>query len=108
MNNLSYIWRQLAAAWTVAETIPNNVRSIKYDTDLNDDQKQAFDRKTINDRINENVTFITKDNKLIYPELKITKKLVSDAKPKSTGDKPPPKKIFSDIDLQTWCYNKVK
>jgi hypothetical protein len=54
------------------------------------------------------VTFITKDNKLIYPELKITKKLVSDAKPKSTGDKPPPKKIFSDIDLQTWCYNKVK
>ncbi len=75
--------------------------------DLKDDQKQAFDRKTINEHINEHVTFIEKDNKLIYPELKINQRIISDTKSKSGGGKAPPKKVFSDIDLQTWYYNKV-
>ena len=98
----------MAVAWKVTETIPDDVRLIKYDTELDNDRKQAFDRTTLNDRINKHVTFIAKDNKLIYPELKINQRLISEAKPKSTGDKAPPKKIFSDIDLQTWNYNKVR
>ena len=54
------------------------------------------------------MTFITKDNKLIYPELRIDQKhVLSDSKPKFGGGKSPPKKVFSDIDLQTWYYDKV-
>jgi hypothetical protein len=100
--------RQLSACWRPVETIPAGVHKMKYDTELNDDQKQAFDGKTLNDLIYEYATFITKDNKLIYPELKINQRIVLDSKLKSTSDKPPPKKIFSDIDLQTWYYNKVE
>ncbi len=99
----------MSAAWRPAETIPNGIRIKNYDTALDDDQKQAFDRKTLNDCINEHATFIARDNKLIYPELKINQRIVSDNKSKSSGgDKPPPKKVFSDIDLQTWFYNKVE
>ena len=75
---------------------------------MNDDDKQVFDRKTVNDRINKQVTFISKDNRLIYPELRVNQRIVLESKGKSTGDKPAPKKVFSDIDLQTWYYNKVK
>ncbi len=100
--------RQLSSAWKPTETIPNDIHTIKYDG-LDDDRKQAFDRKTLDDRINENVTFITKDHKLIYPELKVNQRIGSDAKTNPTsGGKPPPKKVFSDMDLQTWYYTKVK
>ena len=71
--------RQLSSAWKPTETIPNDIHTIKYDG-LDDDRKQAFDRKTLDDRINENVTFITKDHKLIYPELKVNQRIGSDAK----------------------------
>ena len=98
--------RQLSSAWKPTETIPNDIRTINYDG-LDDDRKQAFDRKTLDDRINENVTFVTKDHKLIYPELKINQRIGSDKKSNQTGGKPPPKKVFSDMDLQTWCYTKV-
>ena len=53
------------------------------------------------------MTFITRDNKLIYPELKINQRLVAEGKSKAAGGKPS-KRVFSDIDLQTWCYNKVQ
>ncbi|CAF3985284.1 unnamed protein product [Adineta steineri] len=98
--------RQVAASWKVAEKIPDDVHKIKY-ADLSDEQvKQAVDLKIINDRIYENVTFITKNHRLIYPELRISQRIISDTKSKPAHHKAPPKKIFSDIDLQTWCYTK--
>ena len=100
--------RQIAAAWTPVESLPTDVQSINYETDLNEDQKQAFDAKNINDRVNPKVLFLHKDKKLMYPELRITQKLAFDSKSKHTGDKPAPKRLFSELDLQTWYYNKVE
>jgi hypothetical protein len=100
--------RQIAAAWVPAETLPTDVRRINYETDLNADQQQAFDAKNIHDRLNPNALFLHKDKKLIYPELRVTQKLSFDSKSRHAGDKQPPKKLFSDLDLQTWYYNKVK
>lgn len=34
--------------------------------------------------------------------------IITDSKSKPSGGKAPPKKVFSDIDLQTWYYDKVK
>lgn len=75
---------------------------------MKSDEKQAIDTKPLSDQISENVTFITRDRKLIYPELKINKIYVSEVKAKSTTNKPPPKKVFPENDLQLWCFDKVK
>jgi hypothetical protein len=101
--------RQLSALWLpiVGLTTTDDIHSIDYATDLNDDQKQAFDVKTIDDRFNSNSLFLHKDKKLIYPELKVAQKLSSDTKSKGTNDRAASKKVFSDLDLQTWLYNKV-
>ena len=54
------------------------------------------------------MTFLTRNNKLIYPELKVNQRLVTDGKSKGAGSKPTSKRVFSDVDLQTWYYNKVQ
>lgn len=100
--------RQVSATWRPTETIPDDVYVKNYDTELNDDEKQNFDAKTLDDRVSEQATFLTRNNKLIYPELKINQRIVSDSKSKSAGTKPTSKRVFSDVDLQTWYYNKVK
>lgn len=100
--------RQISSAWRPTETILDDVSIIKYDTDLNDEEKQQFDVKTLDDRVTQHVTFLTRNNKLIYPELKVNQRLVTDSKSKGAGSKPTSKKVFSDVDLQTWYYNKVQ
>ncbi|CAF0809708.1 unnamed protein product [Rotaria sordida] len=98
--------RQIAADWKPIETIPNDIHKKIFEKDLTDDEKNGINQKPIHDRISENVTFIIKNKKLIYPELKIKQIIIPDSKPKSTSGKTPPKRIFSDIDLQAWCYDK--
>lgn len=73
---------------------------------MNDEEKQAFDNKKVEDCVNENSVFLIKDTRLMQPELKIKQRIVSEGKTKSTSGKPPPKKVFSDLDLQTWLYSK--
>ncbi|CAF1169688.1 unnamed protein product [Adineta ricciae] len=96
--------KQVAAAWQVTDTIPENVKTINT-KDLKDDEKQAVEGKPIDERVDQRVTFLTKDKKLIYPELKISQITASIGKQKSSGGKPS-KKVFSDTDLQTWYYDK--
>ena len=89
----------------MTDTIPENVKTVNT-KDLKDDEKQALEGKPIDERVDQHVTFLTKDKKLIYPELKISQIIASIGKQKSSGGKPS-KKVFSDTDLQTWYYDKV-
>ena len=100
--------RQISASWRPTETIPDDVRIKNYDTGLTEEEKQHFDAKTLDDRVTEHVTFLARNNKLIYPELKINQRIITEGKSKGAGSKPTSKKVFSDMDLQTWYYNKVQ
>ncbi|CAF0848442.1 unnamed protein product [Rotaria sp. Silwood1] len=105
-NNEKRTARQLAADWKPTETIPDDIQKINFEKGLTEDDKIVVNQKSIHDRISANVTFIYKNKKIIYPELKIKQIILPDSKPKSNTNKPPPKRVFSDIDLQTWCYDK--
>ncbi|CAM4769077.1 unnamed protein product [Rotaria magnacalcarata] len=98
--------RQLAAAWIPIETVPDDAIAKSYENDLNGDERNIIDSKAKQERISEHVTFIAKDKMLIYPELQINKVILPDSKSKLTTGKAPPKRIFSETDLQTWCYDK--
>ena len=98
----------MAASWKPTESVPHSVYRKNYDTDLNEDERTVVDERLIHFRISKNVTFITNVNRLIYPELKINQAVLLESKPKFNNDRSQQKKIFSDIDLQTWCYDKVR
>ncbi|CAF2617983.1 unnamed protein product [Rotaria sp. Silwood2] len=105
-NNEKKTARQLAADWKPVETIPNDIQKINFETGLNEDEKTVVIQQSTKGRISENVTFIIKNKKIIYPELKIKQIILPDSKPKSNTGNQQAKRVFSDIDLQTWCYDK--
>ena len=96
----------MAAEWTAVEGIPDDIRPIDYEKELTNDQKISLASKSVIDRISERSTFLTKNQKLIYPELRIQERIAPEQN-RRPGEKKDKKKIFSDIDLQTWFYDKV-
>lgn len=96
------IFRQTASQWKPVHHVPDDVRKINYD-DLSNDEKQALETKFRQDRVSEDATFIRKNRNLMYPELKIKKKHEIGQKKENSSHR----RVFLELDLQTWFYSKV-
>lgn len=101
--------RKLASEWKPVNAVPDDVRAIDYEKDLTDpNKKKEFDVKRLDDHVSQHVTFIVNEKKkLVYPELKIQQNIYAGSKSSTSGHKSSSKRIFSELDLQTWYYDKV-
>ena len=72
------------------------------------EKKQQFDNKPVDDRVSEQVTLLMNEKRqLMYPELRILQNANVGSKSSASGNKSSGKKIFSELDLQTWFYDQV-